>query len=121
MGVKENTKFDKIKYYLYLHILILIYSFSGIFSKFAAKRDFLSSVFCLLYIGVVFVLGIYAVGWQQIIKHLPLTTAYSNKAAGIVWGIVWGTVIFQEQIELNMIIGAIIVVGGVVLVVKSDE
>ena len=58
---------------------------------------------------------------MQIIKHLPLTTAYANKAIGIVWGILWGIIIFGEQIKWNMIVGAVIVIAGVILVVKSDE
>ena len=32
----------------------------------------------------------YAFGWQQVIKHLPLTTAYANKAVTVVWGILLG-------------------------------
>ena len=66
-------------------------------------------------------LGVYAIVWQQIIKHLPLTTAYANKAIGIVWGILWGILIFHEQLKWNMIVGAIIVIIGVIVVVKSDE
>ena len=33
----------------------------------------------------------YAAGWQQVIKHLPLTTAYANKAVTVVWGILAGS------------------------------
>ena len=74
----------------------------------------------MFYAGVIAVLAIYALAWQQILKHIPLTTAFCNKAIGIIWGIMWGALIFKEQIKVNMIIGAIIVIIGVIVVVKSD-
>jgi len=87
----------------------------------AAGYDFLSFGFIFWYALVILNLAVYAIVWQQIIKHLPLTTAYANKAVGIVWGILWGVLIFREQIKWNMILGALIVIVGVIMVVKSDE
>ena len=66
-------------------------------------------------------LGFYAIVWQQIIKHLPLNTAYANKAVTIIWGILWGFLFFDEQIKWNMIVGAVVVIIGVILVVMADE
>ena len=60
----------------------------------AAGYSFLSLPFIFWYGLVILNLGIYAVVWQQIIKHLPLTTAYANKAVTIVWGILWGSLFF---------------------------
>lgn len=97
-----------------LHVLLLFYSLSGIFSKNAAYQPFLSVSFILLYAGMLAVLFVYAIGWQQIIKHLPLTVAFANKAVTVVWGIVWGALFFGEQINIQMIIGAALVVAGIV-------
>ena len=108
-------------YFIYLHILLALYSLGGICSKMAAQNDFLSFWFIFWYGLVILNLGIYAIVWQQIIKHLPLTTAYANKAITIVWGILWGFIFFHEQIKWNMILGAVIVIAGVIVVVKSDE
>ncbi len=115
-----NNKIDKFKYFAVLHILLFVYSFSGVFSKLASKQDFLSVKFCLCYIGIIGILGIYAIVWQQILKHIPLTTAFCNKAVGIIWGMLLGALIFKESIKINMIIGAVIVIIGVIIVVKSD-
>ena len=112
---------EKLKYYIFLHIELLLFSLGGICSKMAAQNEFLSFKFIFWYGIVIANLGVYAIVWQQIIKHLPLTTAYANKAVNIAWGILWGAVIFHEQITWNMLLGALIVVIGVVLVVKSDE
>ena len=70
---------------------------------------------------VILNLGVYAIVWQQIIKKIPLNTAYSNKAITVVWGILWGYLFFQEQIKWNMIVGALIVIAGVIVVVMADE
>lgn len=103
-----------------LHLLLMVYSTSGILSKLAAGVDFLSVEFCFLYGGVLCLLGAYAIGWQQILKRLPLTTAFSNKAVTIVWGIVWGALFFCESITLPKVVGALLIISGVVLFSHAD-
>lgn len=104
-----------------LNILLAVYSMSGIFSKLAAREQFLSLRFCIYYICIIFLLGIYAIFWQKILKKLPLTTAFANKAVTIVWGIIWGCLFFKETVTVGQIIGAVIVIAGVVIFAKSDE
>ena len=112
---------NKSRYYVYLHLELLLFSLGGVCSKMASGKEFLSFEFILWYGLLILNLGIYAIVWQQIIKHLPLTTAYASKAITIVWGILWGLLFFEEHIKWNMIVGAIIVIVGVIIVVKSDE
>ena len=107
--------------YFALHILLIVFSLSGVCAKMASQQDFLSFWFVFWYGLVILDLGIYAIVWQQIIKHLPLNTAYANKAVTIAWGILWGTLFFQETIKWNMIVGALIVIVGVIVVVRADE
>ena len=111
----------KIKYLMALHIELLLFSLGGVCTKMASQYDFLSFWFIFFYGLVILNLGVYAIVWQQIIKKLPLNTAYSNKAITIVWGILWGFLFFREQITWNMIVGALMVIVGVVLVVRADE
>ena len=106
--------------YVSLNLLLAIYSFSGFFSKNAAKQPFGSVKFCALYAGMILILGIYALGWQQILKRIPLTAAYANKAVTVVWGIVYGVTFFGEDISWMQIVGAIIIIAGVCLYVKAD-
>ena len=103
-----------------LHILLLIYSTSGIFRKMSAGAPFLSLKFCLCYGSIIGLLGLYAIGWQQIIKRMPLTTAFANKAVTVVWGMVWGVIFFQETITPGKLIGAALVILGVVLYAGVD-
>lgn len=122
MKISSDMKLNK-KYvfFLLLHIELLLFSLGGICSKFASQHEFLSFWFIFFYGLVILNLGVYAIVWQQIIKELPLNTAYSNKAITIVWGILWGFVFFQEQIKWNMLLGAAIVILGVIVVVRADE
>jgi drug/metabolite transporter (DMT)-like permease len=115
---KSNMK--NIKTLLLLHIMLMIYSMSGICSKMAAKQEFLSFKFCIFYGVIIILLGFYAIGWQQIIKRLPLTTAFANKAVTVVWGIVWGFLFFNEPITPGKVIGALMVVSGIIMYALSD-
>ncbi|MCF0185551.1 MAG: transporter [Bacteroidaceae bacterium] len=103
-----------------LHILLMVFSLGSLCSKMAAGQSFLSFKFCLFYGGLIAALGIYAIGWQQVIKKLDLTVAYANKAVTVFWGIVWGKVFFDEPITVKKLIGAAIVISGVVLYSFAD-
>ena len=101
--------------FILLHIIILFYSFGGIFSKRAASYDFLSIGFLANYGVVLLIMVIYAFLWQKIIKILPLTTAYSSKAMTVFWGILWGICLFNEKLSFFKVLGGFIVIIGVVL------
>lgn len=105
----------KINSVILLNIIMLIYSLSSVFSKKAAENDFLSKGFMIFYVLVLFSLGVYAIGWQQVIKYIPLTTAYSNKAVTVVWGMVWGYVLFHERISSGKVIGAFLIIAGIII------
>lgn len=100
--------------------MLMIYSMSGICSKLAAQQEFLSFQFCFFYAIIIFLLGLYAIGWQQIIKRLPLTTAFANKAVTVVWGIIWGALFFHESITAGKVVGAALVIIGVVIYARAD-
>ena len=104
-----------------LHSVLMCYSLSSVLSKFAAAQPFLGIQFCLLYGGMIGLLGMYALAWQQIIKHLPLTTAFANKAVTVVWGFIWGTLVFHESVTLGKLVGMVFVIAGVVLFSLADQ
>ena len=103
------------KVLLLLHGVLLVLSLSGVASKFASRQEFLSLPFCMFYGVVLLILAFYALAWQQVIKRLPLTFAYANRAITVVWGIVWGVLFFGERVTPLMLIGAIIIIMGIVL------
>ena len=109
------------KYFILLHIVFLMYSFVGVVSKLDSGYAFLSPGFLFFYGIVIVTLFVYAIVWQQLLKKLPLVTAYANKAVTVIWGIVWGYFFFHEGITIYKLIGAVVIVVGVYLVVSSDE
>ena len=120
---KSTTKKDKksfIKNIIILQVIILIYTLSTVTAKFASNEEFLSLKFILFYGLEIFILGIYAILWQQIIKKFEISVAYANRAMSLLWSIVWAIVFFGEQITLKNVIGVIIVIIGTIIV-NSDE
>lgn len=109
------------RWFLVLHLILGVYAASSVCSKLAAGQPFLSVPFILLYGGTLAALVAYALGWQQVIKHLPLTTAYANKAVTVVWGILLGFLIFDEAVTPRQIVGAVLIIAGIVLFVRADQ
>lgn len=104
-----------------LHVMLAIWSCTDVLSKFAAGADFFSMAFLVMWAGVLALMGVYAIGWQQVIRRMPLATAFANKAITIVWGLFWGVALFGEAVTPGKIVGAVLVVAGIVLFVFSDE
>lgn len=111
---------DRIKTLIALHIMIVVFSMAAVCSKLAGRQEFMSFKFILFYGLVLLSLGIYAIGWQQVIKRMPLTAAYANKAITVVWGIVWGMLIFGEHLTIGKALGAVLVIIGVVVYAYAD-
>lgn len=106
--------------FLYLHLFLMLYSTGGIVSKLAAGQPFLSMPFILLYGAQILILAFYAVGWQQFIKRMPLSVAYANKAVTVIWGCIWGVLIFHEHLTAGKVIGGLLVLAGVALYGYAD-
>lgn len=111
----------KVTSFAILQGIVFIYSLTGICSKTASAKDFLSFEWIMFYGIDIALLGIYAVLWQQILKKVNLNVAYASKAVTLVWGSVWGIVIFHEAISWNNIVGGLIVLAGVILMATGGE
>ena len=107
--------------YVLLYTNFLMYSLVYVLAKFAGNYKLISLTAAVLYSVCLFILGVYAILWQQILKRLPLTVAYTNKAVTVLFGMLWGYLIFGEQIKLNMLLGAAIIVCGIVVLVYRNE
>ncbi|MCQ2510162.1 MAG: EamA family transporter [Lachnospiraceae bacterium] len=116
--VKEKKK-TPLWVLIMLQASLLFSSLSGVCSKMAAQSEGMFK-FLFWYGMVLFIMFGYAVIWQQILKRMPLTVAYANKPVGLIWGMIWGTLIFNERITWNMILGAGIIFVGIFLVVTAD-
>ena len=131
MGEQKKRKMSFLSVLL-IQGAVVVYTGSSVCSKIASSHPGSITLFGLTlhwlsWTGVLWVflelccLGAYAVFWQQIIKRLPLTTAFANKAVTVVWGIVWGALFFGEAITLGKVLGAALVISGVILFVRGDS
>lgn len=97
----------------------LLYACVTLFTKYASQYEFMSSRYILGLCGAIGVMGIYAVCWQQILRRIDLSTAYMFKGTSLIFVMLLAFAIFGEQITLHNIIGACIIIAGIVLYAKE--
>ena len=109
-----------IRWYLMLHIALFVSACAGLFGKSASRHDALTPKWILFYGCMLASLGIYAILWQQILKVLPVTFAYTHKAVTVVWGMLLGHIVFQEVIAPKQLLGAAVVIFGCILYTRAE-
>lgn len=87
----------------------------------ASKGTFLSLQFFVFFGLEVFILGIYAILWQQVIKRFDLSVVYANRSVSLVWSLMWAVLIFHEVVTIQNIIGGAIIILGTMIVNKEKE
>lgn len=107
--------------YIVLIGINMLYACVSIFTKYASQQDFMSWNYMLGLIGAVGVMGLYAVLWQQVLKRIELSLAYMFKGTSLIFVMLLAYILFCEQITWNNIIGAIIIISGIVLFANSAE
>lgn len=116
---------EKIKNYLFLHLCVMMFSFTGVFSK-AASIQFNQGgltnprLYLFLFL-MLMVCGVYALCWQRIIKKFDLNIGYANRSVYLVWSQVWAVLIYQEELTARNILGMLVVLTGVIIVSLSAE
>ena len=66
-------------------------------------------------------LAVYSVLWQQVLKRMPLSFAYSNKGVCTLWTALMGLILFGETLTIGKAVGILVVLAGVWLVVTDHE
>ena len=115
-----NDKRFNVGAFVLLQIALFIVSFGAVFSKMAGRQEFLSLPFFEFYGGLILILFVYAIFWQQILKRISLVVAYACKGIGIFYGILWGIIFFNEEITWKMIVGALFVLVGVYIFIIGE-
>ncbi len=112
-----------VKDYLLLHATLFLYAIASVFAKSAGinlSNQAMTAV--IIFLGLeVATLGVYAMLWQQTLKRMPLSYAYSNKGIVTLWSCLFGLLFFGESLTLGKGIGIAIVLAGVYLVVSDHE
>lgn len=105
--------------YILMFFAFFVYSLSGVLSKFASKFEMFSLSYLLCFCGIIVVLGVYAILWQQILKRIELSVAMSYKPVVLAFGTLWAVFFFGETVDVKFLVALALIVTG--LVVMGNE
>jgi|GEM_PF-106797 len=108
-------------WFIALHLSLLLNSTAGIMSKMAAREQMLSVRWCFWYGCLLLITFAYALAWQQVLRHMSLTFAFTNKPVTIIWGLVWGVLIFRETVTPKMLLGSAVILVGILIGVSEGQ
>jgi multidrug transporter EmrE-like cation transporter len=114
-------KITEKKYYLLLHAGFLVYSLNTVFAKLAGRQDLFSLDFFIYYFIYMSILFVYALIWQIVLKNFKLSTAFANRGVCVIWGMMWGSLIFGELLTPGKIIAAALILSGIIVLGKANE
>lgn len=97
----------------------LVYACTSIFTKMASRQKMLSWPYLLWIAGAIGVMGVYAILWQQVIKRMPLSTAYMFKGTSLIFILLISGLMLGEAITINNVIGSVIIISGIALFAKA--
>ncbi|MGM9809357.1 MAG: EamA family transporter [Paludibacteraceae bacterium] len=98
-----------------LMFLNLLYACVGVGTRYAAGEAFLTQGYVFSFGLAIVLMGIYAVLWQQVLKYIDLSVAYMFKGTSLIFTMLLAYWLFGEPITLHNIIGAAIIILGIIL------
>lgn len=110
----------KLKDILFAVFIYIIFPFSSIFMKYASNAE--NIIWKIFLFGCsIAVLGVFSILWQMLLKKVDLTKAYLFKSTTIIWNVVYGILLFQENVSLTMIIGMTITTIGIMITIVGGK
>lgn len=115
---------ERLKKYIPLHLTIMLFSLTSVFSKAASvyyNSQGIRSLMLWLFLFLMLLnCGVYAIAWQKVIRRFDLNVAYANRTVYLVWVQIWAVMIFRENLCASNIVGLLIVIAGVLVVVLHE-
>lgn len=106
---------------IFLNIVIVLYPVIAILAKLASMHPFMSKFFMLYFFLEIICMGLYAVFWRYILKYLDVSVVYANRALVIVYNMLVGVILFNENISLWNIVGGFIIICGIGVVFSNAD
>nr|WP_297706529.1 transporter [uncultured Butyrivibrio sp.] len=104
---------------LQLQGAVIVYSLSTVAAKLASEHEFLSFWYLFFFAMDFFILAVYALIWQQMIKKFQISIACANKAVTLLWSMLWNFILFSsdptQRITPWKVVGVLLVVVGVIV------
>lgn len=120
MSKKSIINTEKYKVALLALIDYIFFSLSNVFMKLSSSHDMILDKI-IWYSCSMICLFVFSIMWQILLKKLPLNKAYLFKGTTLFWGLIFGVLIFNEKITVNMLIGVLIVLIGVFVTFTGGE
>ncbi len=115
---------ERVKRYILLHLTVMLFSLTSVFSKAAAvfyNKSGLTSPWVYVFLFLMLLnCAVYAFAWQKAIKHFDLNVAYANRTVYMIWAQVWSVLLFHENLTVMNIIGLVMVFIGVLVVIFHE-
>ena len=115
----------KIKDYILLHLCVLLFSFTSVFSKLAAlaynEEGLMSGKLFLFATLMILDCIVYAFFWQKAIAKIDLNIGYANRSVYLIWSQLWAVSLFHETLTTKNILGLVIVLIGVLTVSLNTD
>lgn len=105
--------------YIALVTVYLFYASLSLLMKFTGLQEPMTLYWFAGALGLIAGLGIYALAWQQILKHVDLGTAYMFKGTSLIFIMILLAACYGEPVTLTKIIGTAIIVVGITLYAKG--
>lgn len=105
--------------FLKLQIGIIIFSFGPILSNYASAFEYSEYRFQFSYLLIILIFLIYFYIWQETLKNMSLSIAYSYRSLILIWNLVWAYLFADQTITLFNLIGAILILAGIITI-KND-
>lgn len=77
--------------------------------------------YILCFAGIILILGVYALLWQQVLKKIPLSIAMANKPVVLIFGLIWACLLFKEAITFKILLGMGLVFIGIFIIGFDSE
>lgn len=124
MKWKKTLRAVNWKQIIVLQLIVFLYSAISMLLKCISLQMKAHGLFSLPVIGGMFIffcaMAIYAFFWQKILKRVDLSVAYANKAVGLLWTLVWASLLFGETVTMRNVVGLLVICAGVLLVTGKE-
>ena len=112
---------NKTVQYISLVLVYLFYAGISVIMKYTGLQQPLTIEWCVGFVLLVATLGVYAIAWQQILKHIELGVAYMFKGLSLFFIMVLLAICYGEPITPIKLVATGIIMVGVTLYAKSNE
>lgn len=101
-------------------VIYMIFPISSAFIKYATIVN--ENLYKIIVFGLsILTLILFSILYQKLLKNIDLVKSYIFKSTTIIWSVVYGYIIFNENIKVNHIIGIIIIIIGIILSISEKN